>query len=207
MKKHISIIIISAIIFAAICPICSYAGEEITITSREIVEKLSKLESLFYGLEKRLDDFGKRLDDFGKRFDSFEKYVEKRIDGFEKYVEKRFDNFEKRLDDYKWIFGIMITAIFAVLGYIIKQHAATKNDIALIQKEISIMRKGIEALQNNQISTQPKIEITEENFESKKTAEEEIRIVKKDQIKLNEKIDQILQYLKLPDLNPSMQMA
>ena len=180
MKKYLTVIVICSIFFISICPIYSYAGEEITITSREIVEKLSKLESLFYGLEKR--------------FDSFEKYVEKRIDSFEKYV-------EKRLDDFKWIFGIVITALFTVLGYIIleimklKQNAATKDDIAVIQK-------GIEALQNN-ILAQPKLEITE----FKKTAEEEIRIVKKDQIRINEKIDQILQYLKLPDLTPSAQLA
>jgi len=176
MKEHIAIIILGSIIAISICPAYSYAGDEITITSREIVEKLSRLESLFYGLEKR--------------FESFEKYV------------------EKRLDDYKWTFGIFITALFAVLGYIIleiiklkqitvytQQNTATKDDVAVIQK-------GIETLQNN-ISAQPKLEISE----FKKTAEEEIRIVKKDQIKLNEKIDQILQYLKLPDLKPTMQMA
>ena len=190
MKKYVTLIIICTITLVSICPIYTEAGEEITITSLEIVEKLSRLQSLFYGLEKK--------------FDGFEKYIEKRFDGFE----KRLDGFEKRLDDYKWFFGIIIT----VLGYIILEIIRLKQITAIIQKDtvetkndIAFLKKSIEELKNNLIG-KPE-EKTDYYIQFKEEVVKEQNKIIKDQMKLSEKVDQILQYLKLPDLTPSAQLA
>ena len=204
MRKLIAIIVCTIILLS---PVFTYAGDEITITSREIVEKLAKLEALFYGFEKRLDEMDKRLDNMEIRLD-------------------------KRFDDAKWVLGVIFTflfsIVFVILGYIILEIMRLKQDVAALKQDVAGIKDGIEDLRKMILSgysmeerlektMEDRIEKTVEErvekiIESRNNhvqlaAQEEIRIVKKDQIRLNEKIDQILQYLKLPELNPSMQMA
>jgi hypothetical protein len=75
---------------------------EVTITGREIVERLTRLEEGQKRLEQRVQDVEARLD--------------RRIQDVEARLEQRFDDVR---DFLLWGFGVTFAGIFALVGFVI----------------------------------------------------------------------------------------
>jgi len=101
----------------------SYSNEPqgISISSREIIERLTRLEVTIQESQKsneiRFNSIEKRLDSMDKRLDS---------------MDKRLDSMDKRLDDFKWGIGFFLLIGFAVIGFIWRTLLNIKSDISYL---------------------------------------------------------------------------
>jgi len=159
-------------------------NNNITITSREIVERLTRLKVMlienkktselqfnsisqrFIDIDKRLDGMDKRLDGMDKRLDG----MDKRLDG----MDKRLDGMDKRLDDFKWLIGIFFTLAVIICGF--------------FYKLISQIQKNISAIQHN--------------LKEKEDIKENVPSIIDFQ-KLSYKVDKIIKHLNLSDIEIS----
>ena len=114
-------------------------NNNITITSREIVERLTRLKVMlienkktselqFNSISQRFIDIDKRLDGMDKRLDG----MDKRLDG----MDKRLDGMDKRLDDFKWLIGIFFTLAVIICGFFYKLISEIQNNISAIQHNL-----------------------------------------------------------------------
>ena len=94
----------------------SYSNEPqgISISSREIIERLTRLEVTIQESQKSNEI----------RFNS----IEKRLDS----MDKRLDSMDKRLDDFKWGIGFFLLIGFAVIGFIWRTLLNIKSDISYL---------------------------------------------------------------------------
>ncbi len=96
------------------------------ISDREIVESLTELKQQQKALDQRITDLIHNLD---KRFEAIDKRfeaIDKRFDAIDKRFEanaRRFDAMDRRFESMmNWmlaLFGIVITLILGLLGYMI----------------------------------------------------------------------------------------
>ncbi|KPA15056.1 conserved hypothetical protein, membrane [Candidatus Magnetomorum sp. HK-1] len=166
----------------------AYASEpqDISISSREIVERLTRIEVTiqetqksneirFDSIDKRLDSMDKRLDSMDKRLDS----MDKRLDGMDKRfdsMDKRLDLMDKRLDDFKWVIGLFLLIGTTVIGFMWRTLLKIQNMIHLIaEKNIQIEQHAVKQPEYNKLKSEFQL--------------------------LAEKVDRITQYLNIPDNN------
>lgn len=126
-------------------------AEDVSLTDKEIIERLVRLEEGQVSLNKRLDDLivsiNSRFDDVNKRFDD----VNKRIDGLEKRMdglEKRIDNLHNEMINFMlWGFGVMFAGMFSLVGFIIWDRRST---IAPVIKSVKEIEATVEELKRRE---------------------------------------------------------
>jgi len=93
-------------------------NNNITIASREIVERLTRLEVMLIENKKASE---LHFNSISQRFID----IDKRLDG----MDKRLDGMDKRLDDFKWLIGIIITILIIICGFFYKLVSQIQNTL------------------------------------------------------------------------------
>jgi len=123
------------------------------ISDREIVERLSRLEEGQKRLESRMDDLrsemNARFETMDKRFET----MDKRFDDLRADMHSQFESVNKRFDDMTWMFGLFVTVVLAILGFVVRmqwqmQRKQTRMETSLeTQKdEVAFLKRLIEKL-------------------------------------------------------------
>ena len=140
-RHHILYQFIFIIIYAF-----AYASEpqDISISSREIVERLTRIEVTIQETQKsneiRFDSIDKRLESMDKRFDS---------------MDKRLDLMDKRLDDFKWVIGLFLLIGTTVIGFMCRTLLKIQNMIHLIaEKNIQIEQHAVKQPEYNKLKSE-----------------------------------------------------
>ncbi len=90
----------------------SYAIEgNLTITDKEVIERLSGLEEGQKNLEKRFDDL---IDNVDNRFDDLNNSINNRFDDVNNSINNRFDDVNNRFDDVISLIHTLITVLSVV---------------------------------------------------------------------------------------------
>jgi uncharacterized membrane-anchored protein YhcB (DUF1043 family) len=135
-------------LLAALCiPAPSPAVEKAErISDREIVERLSRIETKLDALEKRIDDTNKRMDDLRSEMNG--KFADLRSE-----MNGRFEAVDSRFDTLQWMLGLFITISLVILGFVLRmqwqmQKRQTRMETALeTQKdEMAFLKHLIEKL-------------------------------------------------------------
>ncbi len=121
-----------ALALAFLLPSPSHAVEKAPrISDKEIVERLSRVETKLDALEKRLDDTNKRIDDLRSEMNG------------------RFESVDKRFDTLQWMLGLFITISLVILGFVLRMQwqmhrRQTRMETALeTQKDEMAFLKGL----------------------------------------------------------------
>jgi len=111
-------------------PYCTYAlqsKDSITVSDKEIVERLTRLEEGIKAVNQRFDFVDKRFDDVNRRIDD---------------VNKRFDDLQNFMF---WGFGILFAMSLATFGYIIWDRRTALQPLsertARVEKLVDVLRE------------------------------------------------------------------
>ena len=96
--------------FLLITPMVSVRGEGSSLTDREIIERLTRLEEGQKALNQRVNDL--------------ENSLNKRIDGLENSLNKRIDNLQGLL----WV---VLAGMFALVGFVIWDRRTAISPVAV----------------------------------------------------------------------------
>jgi len=99
----------------------------VSVTDKEIIERLTRLEEGQKALNQRIDDVSQRIDDVNTSLSSRIDDVSQRIDAVNTSLSSRIDDvgthLTKRIDDLQgtmhWGFGILFAMILGLFGYIV----------------------------------------------------------------------------------------
>jgi len=96
---------------------------EVTISGKEIVERLSRIEEAQKGIDQRLAALEKRIDGLERRIEGLERRIEGlewRIDDGLKGLEQKIDQRMGEIRDFMlWGFGVTFAGIFALVGFVL----------------------------------------------------------------------------------------
>lgn len=140
-------------------------AEDISITGKEIIERLVRLEEGQASLNKRIDglenNLNKRTDDLdnslNKRIDGLDKRVDdldKKIDGLDNSLNRRIDDLDnglnRRIDDLDrslnrrigeirefilWGFALTFSGMFILVGFILWDRRSTLSPVITSMKD------------------------------------------------------------------------
>ena len=111
MKKLIAIGLLGLFLFSTQA-LAQSREEKITISAREIVERLTRLEEGQKALNQRFDDMNKRFDDMNKRFDML-----------------------------MWIIGLFVTVVLVILGAVVRIQWQMQKRMTAVEKEVSLLKE------------------------------------------------------------------
>ena len=115
----------------------------LSLSNKEIIERLAKLQEGQKGLNRRMGDVNKRIDDVNKRIDD----VNKRIDDVKDDLGKRIDDVNKGVDDVRDDLSKKIDDVQDELrGDIANLRDELRGDIANLRDIVYIVLGGIIAL-------------------------------------------------------------
>jgi tetrahydromethanopterin S-methyltransferase subunit B len=90
-------------------------------------DRLIQVEAQVSSLNQRFDDMNKRFDDMNNRFDD---------------MNNRLDRLEDKFDTYfTWGFGLVLGAIFALMGFVIWDRRTTLSPVVQQQERILLALK------------------------------------------------------------------
>jgi TolA-binding protein len=117
MKKAMTILALSTALFV---PSSAPAVEGAPrISDKEIVERLSKIETKLDALEKRIDDTNKRID-------ALDTSLNKRMDDLRSEMNGKFADLRSemngRFDTLQWMLGLFITISLVILGFVLRMQ-------------------------------------------------------------------------------------
>ena len=139
-KKKAGMALCLFFVFMGLSSVVLATGDELTISGKEVIERLARLEEGQRGLNKRIDDLGKRIDGLGKRIDDQSKRIDdlrselkgdinglnkriddqsKKIDSLRSELKGDINEQSKRIDDIKGLLYVVIAGIFALIGFVI----------------------------------------------------------------------------------------
>ncbi len=111
-KSNIILISISVLLtLMIILPRTGFTQERLSVTDKEIVERLTRLEEGQKALNQRIDDVNKRIDDVNKRIDDLQSIM-------------------------LWGFGILFAMIIALFGYIVWDRKTALSSVVKETKTI-----------------------------------------------------------------------
>jgi hypothetical protein len=101
-------------------------GQEVGVSGRELIERLTRLEEGQKALHQRLEDglavVNQRFEVVNKRFEAVNQRFEAVNQRFEA-VNQRFDAVDKRISELRefllWGFGVTFAGIFALIGFVL----------------------------------------------------------------------------------------
>ncbi len=106
-----------------------------SLSDREIIERLTRLEEVERALERRIDMLEENMN---KRFDD---------------MNKRFDDMNKRFDILMWMIGLFVSIVSVILGFVIriqwqmnKRLSSVEATLVVQRDEISFLKGIIEKL-------------------------------------------------------------
>jgi len=118
MKKLIVLCLLGLFLFSTQA-LAQPREEKITISAREIVERLTRLEEGQKALNQRFDDMNKRFDD----------------------MNKRFDDMNKRFDMLMWFIGLFVTVVLVILGAVVRIQWQMQKRMTAVEKEVSLLKE------------------------------------------------------------------
>ncbi|MDZ7697225.1 MAG: hypothetical protein U5R49_09990 [Deltaproteobacteria bacterium] len=101
MKREFRVLVLAFALIVAFVGYGFAADGDISISGKEIVVKLAKLEEGQNGLNKRIDDLSLRLQEG------------------QDVLNRRIDDQGKRIDDLKNVMYVVLAGIFALIGFVI----------------------------------------------------------------------------------------
>ena len=114
MGRWMAVILGLILLAGWVTPALAVEGN-LTISDREIIERLTRLEEGQKSLEKRIDSLDKRIDGLDKRIDG----LDKRIDG----LQSQINGLQSQISDLHNLivggFGIVFVGIFGLFGFVI----------------------------------------------------------------------------------------
>jgi len=125
MKARIIITIFVLTFVFGLSTLTFSAEGDLSLSDKEIIEKLARLEEGQKGLNKRIDDLGKRMDDLGKRMDD----LSARLDDGQKAL-------NKRIDDLRSLTYVVLAGIIALIGFVIWDRRSALSPVITKTKEL-----------------------------------------------------------------------
>ena len=128
MKNHLIYPLLMALLLLSAHAGTTFAVEIAPrISDREIVERLTRLESgqqaIIQQMDVRFTAMEKRFTAMEKRFTAMENHTNDRFSAMEKRMDERFVAMEKRMDerlDAQWSLTlVLIVAIFGLIGFVV----------------------------------------------------------------------------------------
>jgi len=187
MKK---IFFISLII---LIPTVSAALENITITSREIVEKLATIESKFETVYEKIDaverkinqkiaavdqKINQKINATYKRIDIVDQKIDKKINTVNQkliFIKTRIDDLQyyeyknQRFVIFQWTIGLLVLIFLGIFGYIMrrmnKMQNEMQNEIDTLPEKIFLMFEERGYIDKIQKSTSQEVQNQEESAE------------------------------------------
>ena len=122
-------LIVWALAFLATLPGPLWAVEAApTISDREIVERLTRIETRLDGIDTRLDGIDTRLDSLETRLDTFETRLDEGLNSLRDDIARQSQQLHTRLSDFLWIFigvmGFFGVIIAALLTLVVRDRKA-----------------------------------------------------------------------------------
>jgi len=123
------------------------------ISDREIVERLSRLEEGQKRLDTQISDLrsemNTRISDLRSEMSTRFEAMNHQFEG----VNKRFDTMDKRFDDLTWMFGLFVTVVLVMLGFVTrmqwqmqKEQTRMKTSLETQKDEVAFLKRLIEKL-------------------------------------------------------------
>jgi hypothetical protein len=123
------------------------------ISDREIVERLSRLEEGQKRLDTQISDLrsemNTRISDLRSEMSTRFEAMNHQFEG----VNKRFDTMDKRFDDLTWMFGLFVTVVLVMLGFVTrmqwqmqKEQTQMKTSLETQKDEVAFLKRLIEKL-------------------------------------------------------------
>ena len=134
-KKVIAALAVSIVIVGGLSCLC-FAGERagISVSDKEIVEKLIALQEGQKAVDKRFDDLNKRIDDLNKRIDD----LNKRIDDLRAEI-------KSDIGDLRGLLYVILTGMMALIGFVLWDRRTALSPVInrtreIEEREILILR-------------------------------------------------------------------
>ena len=117
MKKA-TILFFSILMLPGLSPLALATQDDLTLSGKEIIERLTRIEEGQKGLNKRIDDQGKRIDDQGKRIDDLKSELKGDI------------------DDLRGLIYVVLAGIIALIGFVIWDRRTALSPVISKTKEL-----------------------------------------------------------------------
>ena len=122
MKKLIALGVLVFFLFSTQA-LAQPPEEKITISAKEIVERLTRLEEGQKALNQRFDDMNNHMN-------------------------KRFDDMNKRFDMLMWIIGLFVTVVLVILGAVVRIQWQMQKRMTAVEKEVSLLKEMFMKMQD-----------------------------------------------------------
>lgn len=143
-------LIVWALAFFATLPGPLWAVEAApTISDREIVERLTRIETRLDGIDTRLDGIDTRLDSLETRLDTFETRLDEGLSSLRDDIARQSQQLHTRLSDFLWIFigvmGFFGVIIAALLTLVVRDRKAPVHLAERDAESLRDMRQQMDA--------------------------------------------------------------
>jgi len=128
MKKLdivIMILVLFLFITVGLTPFAFAVQGNLSLSDKEIIERLARLEEGQKGLNKRVDDMGKRIDGMGKR-----------IDGMGKRIDDLRSEIKGDIADLRGLVYIVLGGIIALIGFVIWDRRTALSPVISRTREL-----------------------------------------------------------------------
>ncbi len=110
------------------------SGAELGISSKELIERLTRIEENQKNLQRQIDDNQKNL--------------QRQIDDNQKNLQRQIDGLQRQIDELKnimmWGFGMMWTGMLALMGFILWDRRTALLPTIHALKELALQQKKVE---------------------------------------------------------------
>ena len=118
MKRHIGALFLAVVFMVAFVSYGFAADGDISISGKEIIAKLAKLEEGQNGLNRRIDDEGKRIDDLRSE------------------LKGEIQALGNRMNDLKNLIYVVLAGIFALIGFVIWDRRTALSPVIRKAREL-----------------------------------------------------------------------
>jgi hypothetical protein len=118
MKRHIGALFLAVVMVVGFVGYGFTADGEISISGKEIIVKLTKLEEGQNGLNRRIDDQGKRIDDLRSE------------------LKGDIRELGARMDDLKNLMYVILAGIIALIGFVIWDRRTALSPVIRKAREL-----------------------------------------------------------------------
>ena len=145
VAKAIMIILFLLMLPGVSSPVLA-AQNDFTLSGKEIIEKLTRLEEGQKGLNRRIDDLSKRIDDQGKRIDD----QGKRIDDLR--IELKGD-----ISDIRSLMYVILAGIISLIGFVLWDRRTALAPAIKKNKELEEKEEKLEKALKEYALKEPKL--------------------------------------------------
>jgi len=134
-KTIITILVLSSVF--GLSALCFSAEADLSLSDKEIIEKLARLEEGQRGLNKRIDDLSARLNDGQQALNKGIEDLSAKLDYGQKALNKRIDDLRSELKgditELRNLTYIVLAGIIALIGFVIWDRRSALSPVGFLR--------------------------------------------------------------------------